>query len=270
MLPLVPVAFLALAAAVDQFFPMEPSVPPAPTPLDRALAASAGESFGATQRTSAANLLAAEVLRVDLVEVPDTTLLAVLLAGATGTRDPREVAGEMLRASRGDLSTLSRGDILQAADLAPIGDARLLVVREIARRAAMRQAIQDHPEVTTAAGAAALFRSIVGTEDEHVAVLFLDSKLRLIRMSRLTTGTQGYSILDPKQILSEALRVRAAALMVAHNHPSGALEVSLEDQRSTRALVAAATVVGIQIIDHLILTRTGHLSMAEKGMMNRF
>ena len=270
MPPLVPWMFLLFAAIVDRTDPSTPTSPPALTPLDRALAAATGESFGATRRSAAADALAAEVLRLDLGEVPDPTLLAVLLAGATGARDPRDVAVAMLTASRGDLGTLSRSDVLEAGALDPIGEARLLVVREISRRAALRQAVADHPVVTGPEVAARLLRSLIGVDDEHFIALFLDNKSRLLRLRRMTTGTQDHAIVDPRQILSEALRLRAAAVMVAHNHPSGDCAFSTDDIRATKTLVAAADVVGVRVVDHLLLTRTAYTSMAAQGLMAKF
>ena len=233
--------------------------------LQRALSATAGESFGATSRSKAANDLAKEVLRIDLVQVDDVTLLAVLLAGATGTRDPREVAAEMLHL--GDLTSLSRDDVLRAADLDPIGEARLLVAKEIVRRGALREAVKTRFPVTTGAAAASVLRGLVGEETEHLAVLFLDSRHRIIRASKSTIGTDGFTIFDPKTLLGEALRLRAAAIIVAHNHPSEDLEFSPTDIAATRSVVSAASTVGIKVLDHILITRSGHTSMAEQGLL---
>lgn len=233
--------------------------------LQRALSATAGERFGATSRSKAANDLAKEVLRVDLVQVDDVTLLAVLLAGATGTRDPREVAAEMLHL--GDLASLSRDDVLRAADLDPIGEARLLVAKEIARRGALREAVKTKFPVTNSAAAASILRGLVGEDTEHLAVLFLDTRSRLIRASKSTIGTYDFTIFDPRTLLGEALRLRAASIIVAHNHPSEELEFSREDITATQRLVDAASIVSVRVVDHILITRSGYASMTERGLL---
>lgn len=207
------------------------------------------------------------VLRLDPAEVSDADLLTVLLVGGTGRRDPRQVALQMLADAGGDIGQLTRPDVLSRADLAPIAEARLRVIREVHRRASLRQAIVDRSPIRNPKDAAAYLRPLVGDDVEHVAVLYLDRKKNVIRVNRSTVGSEAHSIFDVRGLLSAALAVRASAIIVAHNHPSGQAEFSIEDIRVTRALQAAAKTLGVDVVDHLLFAGPQVVSMAEVGLL---
>ncbi len=127
----------------------------------------------------------------------------------------------------------------------------------------------DRPTVTSAAAAAAVLAPLLrGRATEALAVAALDRRLRVIRAEILTTGNDGFCIVDPKQILRFALlsgRSGAHAIVVAHNHPSGDPTPSVQDQEVTKRLGAACRAVGIQLVDHIVIVDTGHASLAERG-----
>lgn len=102
---------------------------------------------------------------------------------------------------------------------------------------------------------------------EHCIALYLDSQLRLIASGELARGTLSQASVYPREVVREALRHHAAALIVAHNHPSGLAEPSAADQAFTRHLKQALALVDVSLVDHLIVAGDEVASMAELGRL---
>ena len=101
---------------------------------------------------------------------------------------------------------------------------------------------------------------------ENFWVLLLNNKHRLLRRIRVTRGIANKSLVHPGEVFREAIRENACAVVLAHNHPSGDPEPSLEDIRITNRLVDAGKIIGIQVLDHIILGSERHYSFADDGM----
>jgi DNA repair protein RadC len=116
--------------------------------------------------------------------------------------------------------------------------------------------------------AGALFRLSLGDElREHFEAAFLDTKHQLIARERLFSGTIDGAEVAPRIVVQRALAVNAAAVIVAHNHPSGSLKPSNADRAITRRLAEALALVEVRLLDHFVVTRCGAESMAKLGMM---
>ncbi len=103
-----------------------------------------------------------------------------------------------------------------------------------------------------------------GLERETFHALLLDGKHRLQGVSRVSEGTLTCSLVHPREVFSPALRERAAALIVAHNHPSGDPEPSAEDVSVTRRLIEVGRLVGIPLVDHVVLGEGRFVSLRER------
>jgi DNA repair protein RadC len=104
-------------------------------------------------------------------------------------------------------------------------------------------------------------------EHELFIALFLDSQNRLIACEELFRGTLAQTSVYPREVVKAALRHNAAAVIFAHNHPSGIAEPSRADELLTAALKQALAVVDIRTIDHFIIAGTVAVSFAERGML---
>ena len=102
---------------------------------------------------------------------------------------------------------------------------------------------------------------------EHFAVLFLDSQHRAIAFERLFSGTLAQASVYPREIVLAALRHNAAAVVLAHNHPSGSVQPSRADEALTQTLKNALALVDVRVLDHVIVGGAKALSMAEKGLL---
>lgn len=104
-------------------------------------------------------------------------------------------------------------------------------------------------------------------EHEVFAVLFLDNRHRLIEIEEMFRGTIDGASVHPREVVRSALQHNAAAVILAHNHPSGIPEPSRADVQITRRLVDALALVDIRVLDHLVIGDTEAVSMAERGQL---
>ena len=123
-------------------------------------------------------------------------------------------------------------------------------------------------QVRSPSDAAAVLAEYFSDRDrEEFVVAFLDTANTLTGLHVASVGGLAASIVEPRQVFKAAVLANAAAVLLAHNHPSGNPEPSREDVAVTRQLVEAGKVMGIPVHDHLILTDHGHTSLAERGLM---
>jgi DNA repair protein RadC len=106
-----------------------------------------------------------------------------------------------------------------------------------------------------------------GYEHEVFAVLFLDTRHRLIEYAEMFHGTIDSTSVYPREVLKEALRHNAAAVIVSHNHPSGNPEPSTADEVMTQKLVTALRLVDVRVLDHIIVAGNDTTSFSERGLI---
>lgn len=108
---------------------------------------------------------------------------------------------------------------------------------------------------------------LAGEQREHFAVLFLDVQNRFIAFERMFTGTLTQTSVYPREVVCAALAHGAAAVVLAHNHPSGTVRPSRADEELTQTLKSALAMIDVRVLDHVIVSQTDALSMAERGLL---
>jgi DNA repair protein RadC len=205
----------------------------------------------------------------------DTELLALLLRTGTAGRGVLQMAQELLaEPSQGGFGGIAGLLNAQLHDLKRIkgmgGDAKraeLAAVLELARRAMAQQLTER--EVFGSPGAVKQYLQLhlAGKPHEVFAVLFLDAQNRLVAMEELFRGTLTQTSVYPREIVQRALHHHAAAVVLAHNHPSGTVQPSRADEALTQTLKAALALIDVRVLDHVIVAPGDALSMAEKGLL---
>ena len=104
-------------------------------------------------------------------------------------------------------------------------------------------------------------------EHEVFCVVFLDAQHRVIELRQMFRGTVTQTSVYPREVVKEALQLNSSAVILAHNHPSGAAEPSRADEHLTQTLKSALLMFDVRVLDHLIVTSTAVLSMAERGLI---
>ena len=144
---------------------------------------------------------------------------------------------------------------------------RLLAARELLCRDMLTD-LQGRPVMDSPKQMAEWLRlHCAGLDYEVFLVIYLDSQNRLITVEQLFRGTLTQVSVYPREVLKQALAHGAAALALAHNHPSGGLEPSMADQRITQQLKTSLALIDVRVIDHFIVAAEGHYSFAEHGLI---
>ena len=110
-------------------------------------------------------------------------------------------------------------------------------------------------------------REIRDSKKEHFVSFYLDTRNQEIHKEIISIGTLNLSLVHPREVFEPAIRNLAASIIVAHNHPSGYIEPSNEDIKTTKRLAEAGKLLGIELLDHVIVSRNGYTSMKEKGFI---
>ena len=142
-----------------------------------------------------------------------------------------------------------------------------LVARELVKRWLAEELVHRTAFATPEAVKDYLKLHFAGREYESFVVLLLDAQNRLIAMEELFRGTLTQTSVYPREIVKAALSHNAAAVMLAHNHPSGVPEPSRADQHLTQTLKAALALVDVRVLDHLVIAGNSALSFAERGLL---
>ena len=199
----------------------------------------------------------------------DTELLALLLRTGLPGRGGFDLAQEVLSAC-GGFAGLLRADaatLARVKGLGPAKRAELAAVMEIARRALAQQVAQAPVFDAPATVKDFVALQLGGRSQEVFAVLWLDAQHRLIRLEELFAGTLTQTSVYPREVVKAALAAQAAAVILAHNHPSGLAEPSRADEFLTAQLKSALALVDVRVLDHLVVGRGQVVSLAERGLL---
>lgn len=110
-------------------------------------------------------------------------------------------------------------------------------------------------------------RHYADDKQEHVIVIALNGAHEVIFTKRVSTGLVDRTIIHPRETFADAIKERAAAIVIAHNHPSGYLTPSDDDKNVTKRLQKAGEILGITILDHIIISEEAYYSFSEHGLM---
>lgn len=197
----------------------------------------------------------------------DAELLALLLRTGIQGKNVVQLAQELVDRFGGIAGLLHSGaDALKSVKgLGPAKRAEILAVVELARRA-LAQEIQQRPLFDSPQAVSHYLQLHLGHKPHEVfAVLFLDSQHKLLAMEELFRGTLTQTSVYPREVVLRALHHHAAAVVLAHNHPSGTAEPSRADEMLTQTLKSALALVDVRVLDHFIVTAHTCRSMAEMG-----
>lgn len=193
----------------------------------------------------------------------DHELLAVLLGSGTQGKDVLQLSREIVRLFEHDFDSLTLERLMQIRGLGRAKASQILSAIELSRRYLVKQNIK----ITSADTVYHELKIYGSKKQEYFIVMTLDGASHMIEQRIISIGTLNQSLVHPREVFADAVSDRAAGIIIAHNHPSGQLEASHEDRMVTKRLKEAGKLMGIELLDHLIITRTGYLSFKEEGML---
>jgi DNA repair protein RadC len=203
----------------------------------------------------------------------DAELLALLLRTGIQGKGVLMLAQELLEPAPvgfGGMAGLlhtTAADLGRIKGLGPAKRAELVAVLELARRA-LAQQLQERAVLDSAEAVKDFLQLHLGAKTHEVfAVMFLDTRHRLLALEEMFRGSLSQTSVYPREVVQRALYHQAAAVVLAHNHPSGSVSPSPADEVLTRTLTAALGLIDVRVLDHVIVGPGVALSMAERGLV---
>lgn len=199
----------------------------------------------------------------------DAELLAVLLGTGSAGRSVLDLSRALLARFDGwnGLLNAALDELLAEPGVGPARYSQLQAALEVARRHALEELRRDTVLSSPSRTRRFLHSHLRNPSREVFCCLFLDSQHALICCEDLFHGTLDGAAVYPRVVLRRALQLDAAAVIFAHNHPSGVAEPSAADRRITERLQAALALVDIRVLDHIIVGRGSAFSFAEDGLL---
>ncbi|EMH4164873.1 DNA repair protein RadC [Pluralibacter gergoviae] len=197
----------------------------------------------------------------------DAELLALFLRTGTRGKDLLTFADYLLShfGSLHGLLEASEDELRGVNGIGMAKYAQLKGITELARRFFSVRLMEQDPLRTPDATREFLQSHLCDEEREIFMVIFLDNQNRVIKHSRMFSGTLSHVEVHPREIVREAIKANAAALILAHNHPSGSAEPSKADRFITEKVVKSCNFMEIKVLDHLVIGRGEIVSFAERG-----
>ncbi|MFV9374107.1 DNA repair protein RadC [Citrobacter portucalensis] len=197
----------------------------------------------------------------------DVELLALFLRTGMQGKDVLTLAKEMLHHFESLYGLLS-ADYMDFSYVQGIGIAKyaqLKGIAELARRYYNVRVIEERALLSPEMAREFLQSQLSQEEREIFLVIFMDSQHRVIKHSKLFSGTLSHVEVHPREIVREAIKMNASAVILAHNHPSGCAEPSKADKLITERVVKCCQFMDIRVLDHLVIGRGEYVSFAERG-----
>jgi DNA repair protein RadC len=199
----------------------------------------------------------------------DAELLAIFLRTGVVGKSAVDLARELL-VRFGSLTRLFVAGEKEFCAIHGLGRAKYVQLQAVVEMA--RRALQEEMRCGDALNSPRAVREFLqlqlgGRQQEVFLAIFLDAQHRVVATEELFQGTLTQTSVYPREVVKRALHYNAAALILAHNHPSGVAEPSQSDQMLTEALKQALQLVDVRVLDHFIVAGTGCLSFAEKGLL---
>lgn len=185
----------------------------------------------------------------------DYELLMAIIGSGTAQADVTKIARDVRKLIEEKGSALTYEDLLTIPSLGPAKASTITAGFELWRR---QFEVSERPIIDSPEKAAVQLADIRDKKQEYFVCLTLDGANRLIAKRIITIGTLTASLVHPREVFADAISDRAASIIVAHNHPSGNLEPSQADRDVTTRLRSAGELLGIDLIDHIIVTDTHH------------
>lgn len=211
-----------------------------------------------------------KLLQRGATALTDTELLAIFLRTGVKGKSALDLAQDLLD-EFGDLRSLLGAEHQRFCAAKGLGDAKYVQLQacvELSKRY-LRQCLQRGDALTNPQDTRNyLLSELSGRQHEVFACLFLDNKHRIIKYEELFYGTIDGASVYPREVVKRALQHNAAALIFAHNHPSGIAEPSQADIVITQKLKQALSLVDVRVLDHFVVGDGTGVSLNERGLMN--
>ena len=204
-----------------------------------------------------------KLLRNGAPALSDQELLAVLLGKGTAGMDVMKLAGKLARLIDEKGLQVTAEDLMQFEGVGEAKATLVLAAIEFARR----RIKPEGSKIETPADLLPHVRHYADRKQEHFLCATINGANEILNIRVISIGLIDRSPAHPREVFADALSDRASAVIVAHNHPTGGLQPSSSDVEITAQLKVAGSIVGVDLLDHIIFNRTGYFSFLEAGRL---
>lgn len=211
-----------------------------------------------------------KLLNKGVKSLSDTELLAILIGSGTREISAVELAREILKLSKNNLTELGKKSVTELTKLKGIGEAKAITI-VAALELGRRRNYTDIPEKTTVTSSKEVYNYfrplVVDISHEEFWVLYLNRSNKVLDQYKLSQGGLSGTVIDIRLIMKRALELLASSIIVCHNHPSGNRNPSDNDKAITTKLKIAGEQLEIRLLDHLIIADNSYFSFADEGLL---
>ena len=196
-------------------------------------------------------------------------LLALIVARGIPGKSVINIAQELV-SKFGNIKGVSEATIGQLCQIRGIGEAKAAQIKacfEIGKRGKLELEQKKYDIKNPQAVIKAVGALIKDKAKEHFKLIILDSRNKILTITNVSVGTLNANLAHPREIFKDAISHNAAAVILCHNHPSGDPEPSEDDLKITKQLVEAGKILGIDVLDHIIITKDKFLSFKDKSLI---
>ncbi|MCB4748355.1 MAG: DNA repair protein RadC [Sulfurovum sp.] len=190
-------------------------------------------------------------------------LMAVLIGSGVQGNDVRKLSKEIISVLNAGLDKVSLETLCDIRGLGTAKASQILSAIELSKR----YLIRTHKRITDAKDVYEELQNYCNKKQEYFLSITLDGASHIINTRTVFIGTLNQSMVHPREVFANAIADRAAGIIIAHNHPSGTLHPSRADIRITERLKEVAKLVGIELLDHVILSQEGYYSFSDEGLL---
>lgn len=195
----------------------------------------------------------------------DTELIEAIIGRGTKNKDVRTLAKEICGLIQKHRQRIRYEDLQEIGGIGPVKASQITACFELSRRYFPTGGTDTH--VTKPEDILPYITYLKGKRQEHFVCITLNGAGEVLGNRTITLGLLNHSLVHPREVFADAITDRAASIICVHNHPSGSLEPSSQDIAITNQLKEAGSIIGIQLIDHIIVSKNGHTSLRERGLL---
>jgi DNA repair protein RadC len=196
-------------------------------------------------------------------------LLALVIGRGVSKKSVMTIAQELV-IKFGNIKAISEATIEELSQIKGIGFAKAAQIKacfELGKRMDLEPELKDFDIKDPQSVVKAISASIKDKAKEHFKLILLNARNKILGISTISIGSLNASIAHPREVFKDAIMHNAYSVVLAHNHPSGDPEPSEDDLTITKRFLEAGKILGIEVIDHIIITKTGFFSFKEKGLL---
>ena len=197
-------------------------------------------------------------------KLKDYELLAILLGSGIKGLNVLELSMKILKAvEKAGIKNITLDNLLEIKGLGKAKASQVFALFELGKRLNT----ENKTEILSAQDVWKLSTDICESKKEHFVAFYLDTQNNLIERQIISIGTLNSSLVHPREVFEPAIALHSASIIIAHNHPSQDLKPSTEDKKITERLIEAGKILGIEIADHVILSKSGFLSFQMEHLL---